>query len=187
MLLSHFINNSPVLMYSLIIYNLAIKDEKSFVNKNQKKEEMYMSRHDSFVRECPYEEIQIGDTFSITKGISQADVVNYAGIIGDFNPIHVNPEYAANSRFGKNLCHGMLTASFISTCLGCGIPGNNALYLSQEVKFVKPVYFGDVITCTVEVKEKIDGKQLVKLDTIIKNQNGEFVVKLSLMEKPLSW
>lgn len=135
-----------------------------------------MPIHNDFVMERPYNEIEIGETASISKMISEADVVNYAGIIGDFNPIHVNPEYAKTTMFGERIAHGMLTASFISTLVGCLIPGKNALYLSQEVKFVKPVKIGDTITATAEVIEKIDGKQRVIMKTTITNQHGEVVV-----------
>lgn len=135
-----------------------------------------MPIHTSFVVERPYEEIEIGETASITKMISEADVVNYAGIIGDFNPIHINPEYAKTTRFGQRIAHGMLTASFISTLVGCCIPGINALYLSQEVKFVKPVFLGDTITATAEVIEKIDAKRRIVMKTVITNQHGEVVI-----------
>ena len=136
-----------------------------------------MAKHDSFVRTCPYSEIEIGDSFSVSKQVSQADVVNFAGIVGDFNPIHVNPQYAAKTRFGRNLAHGMLTASFISTCIGCGLPGNNALYLSQNLKFVKPVYIGDTVTASVEVTEKKDKHQILILKTTVENQDGEVVIE----------
>ncbi len=135
-----------------------------------------MPLHSHFVVERPYEEIEIGETDSITKMISEADIINYAGIIGDFNPIHVNPEYAKTTMFGERIAHGMLTASFISTLVGCCIPGMNALYLSQEVKFVKPVKIGDTITATAEVCEKIDAKRRVIMTTTITNQRGEIVI-----------
>lgn len=135
-----------------------------------------MPLHNHFVVERPYEEIEIGETASITKMISEADIVNYAGIIGDFNPIHVNPEYAKTTMFGERIAHGMLTASFISTLVGCCIPGMNALYLSQEVKFVRPVKIGDTITATAEVCEKIDAKRRVIMTTTITNQRGEIVI-----------
>lgn len=135
-----------------------------------------MPWHSHFVVERPYEEIEIGETASITKMISEADIINYAGIIGDFNPIHVNPEYAKTTVFGERIAHGMLTASFISTLVGCCIPGMNALYLSQEVKFVKPVKIGDTITATAEVCEKIDAKRRVIMTTTITNQRDEIVV-----------
>ena len=135
-----------------------------------------MVMHREFVAEIAYEDIELGETASITKMISEADVVNFAGIIGDFNPLHVNPVYAKDSMFGERICHGMLTASFISTLVGCGIPGRNGLYLSQEVKFVKPVKIGDTITATAEVIEKIDAKRRIVMHTVIKNQRDEVVV-----------
>ena len=135
-----------------------------------------MVQHRDFVAERAYDDIELGETASITKMISEADVVNFAGIIGDFNPLHVNPEDAKNSMFGERICHGMLTASFISTLVVCGIPGRNGLYLSQNVKFVKPVKIGDTITATAEVIEKIDAKQRIVLSTVIKNQRGEVVI-----------
>ncbi len=71
----------------------------------------------------------------------------------------------------------MLTASFISTCIGCGLPGNNALYLSQNLKFVKPVYIGDTVTASVEVTEKKDKHQILILKTTVENQDGEVVIE----------
>lgn len=135
-----------------------------------------MPLHRDFVAERPYEEIEIGETASITKMISEADIVNFAGITGDFNPIHIDPEYARATMFGERIAHGMLTASFLSTLVGCGIPGKNALYLSQELKFVRPVKIGDTITATAEVVEKIDAKRRVVMKTVITNQRGEVVV-----------
>lgn len=135
-----------------------------------------MPMHREFVAERTFEEIEIGETASVTKMISESDIVNYAGIIGDFNPIHVNPEYAKTTMFGERIAHGMLTASFISTLVGCGIPGRNGLYLSQEIKFVKPVKIGDTITATAEVIEKIEGKNRIVMSTIIRNQRDEVVI-----------
>lgn len=135
-----------------------------------------MPIHTAFVAERPFEEIEIGESASISKMISEADIVNYAGIIGDFNPIHVNPEYAKTTMFGERIAHGMLTASFISTLVGCCLPGINALYLSQEVKFVKPVKIGDTITASAEVIEKINEKRRIVMKTVITNQRNETVV-----------
>ncbi len=135
-----------------------------------------MVLHDSFVRERSYEQIEIGESFSVTKGITDAEVTNFAGVIGDFNPIHFDHEYVKTTMFGKRLAHGMLTASFISTAIGCGLPGRGALYLSQDIKFVKPVYIGDTITARVEVLEKIDRKRQIILKTTVCNQNSEVVV-----------
>lgn len=135
-----------------------------------------MAKHINFVEERKYEEIEVGDTAEISKVISEADIVNFAGITGDFNPIHLNPEYAKNTMFGERIAHGMLTASFISTLIGCCIPGKNALYLSQEIKFLKPVKIGDVITAKAEVIEKKDEKRRVIIKTTILNQHNAIVI-----------
>lgn len=135
-----------------------------------------MNVHTSLVVERPFSEIQVGDTASVTKTITEADVVNFAGIIGDFNALHVNKDFAEKSRFGQRVVHGMLTASFISTIIGTCLPGNNALYLSQEIKFVKPVFFGDTITVRAKVLEKIHGKQRIILQTDVYNQKDELVI-----------
>jgi 3-hydroxybutyryl-CoA dehydratase len=135
-----------------------------------------MPKHTSFVAERCYSEIEVGETASITKMISEADVFNFAGIIGDFNPMHLNAEYAKSTMFGERVVHGMLPASFFSTLVGCCLPGLNALYLSQEMKFIKPVKIGDTITAHIEVIEKIDSKQRLVLSTIVRNQREEVVI-----------
>ncbi|MBP2641965.1 MAG: enoyl-CoA hydratase [Firmicutes bacterium] len=135
-----------------------------------------MPIHSSNVNKRPYNEIEIGETASITKSITEADIVNFAGITGDVNPMHVDIDYAQKSMFGERLAHGMLTASFISTVLGTCLPGKDALYLGQEVRFVKPVKIGDTITASAEVVAKEDQKQILTLKTIVTNQRGEIVV-----------
>jgi len=135
-----------------------------------------MSVHNSLVIERPYGDIEVGETASVTKTVTEADLVNFAGIIGDFNPVHLNAEYAKTTMFGERIAHGMLTASFISTVIGTCLPGINALYLSQEIKFVKPVRIGDTITAFGEVIEKQDAKQRMTLKTVVTNQRGEVVV-----------
>ena len=134
-----------------------------------------MPIHTPFVVERPYAEIELGESASISKMISEADIVNFAGIIGDFNPVHVNPEYAKTTMFGERIAHGMLTASFISTLVGCCLPGVNALYLSQEVKFVRPVKIGDTLTVRLEILEKLP-KFRVRIATRVFNQRDELVV-----------
>jgi 3-hydroxybutyryl-CoA dehydratase len=123
-----------------------------------------------------YEDIQIGDTAEFSKTITEYDVYAYAGITGDFNPVHINEEFAKESMFKGRIVHGMLTASFISTVLGTKLPAENTIYLSQNVKFLAPVKFGDTITAKVEVIEKRDDKHIIKLRTTVVNQRGEMVV-----------
>ena len=122
------------------------------------------------------QEIQIGDTASFTKTVTEADVVNFAGISGDFNPAHMNEAEAEKGMFGKRIAHGMLSASFISTVLGTELPGKGCIYMGQELRFVKPVFFGDTITATATVIEKVEEKNRIRLETVCTNQDGDQVI-----------
>lgn len=124
-----------------------------------------------------YEEIRIGDQASVSKTISEWDVYTFAGLTGDYNPVHINCEFAKDSLFGQRIAHGMLTAAFISTVLGTVLPGVNTIYLAQELKFKKPVFYGDTITARVEVENKDDRRRSLDLKTVVSNQKGENVVE----------
>lgn len=117
---------------------------------------------------------KLGDKASFSKTITEYDVYSFAGITGDFNPVHVNSVVASKSRFKNQICHGMLVSSFISTILGMYLPGPGTIYLEQNVKFVKPVYINDTIEASVEIVD-IEGK-IISLKTVICNQNHEVVV-----------
>lgn len=93
---------------------------------------------------------KVGQTGRFSKTLMQSDVYNFAGIVGDFNPIHINSVEAKKSVFGKQVVHGMLTASLLSTVIGTIMPGESSIYLSQELKFLKPVFFGDTVTAEVQ-------------------------------------
>jgi 3-hydroxybutyryl-CoA dehydratase len=123
------------------------------------------------------DDLYLGMKKSVTKTISENDVYTFAGIIGDFNPVHVNEEYAKSTRFGSRIVHGMLTASFVSTVFGMLLPGADAIYLGQTLKFLKPVRFGDTITATAEVTKIVAEKKLFYAKTTITNQKGELVVE----------
>ena len=122
-----------------------------------------------------FSEINIGDTASFEKTISEADVYGFADITGDFNPVHINQQHAEKTRFGKRIAHGMLSGSLFSTVFGTKLPGEGSIYLSQTLSFLAPVYFGDTIKATVTVKEKLE-KGRVKFDCIATNQNGVIVI-----------
>lgn len=128
------------------------------------------------IRELCYEDIEIGDTASFSKTIGEIDIYQFAGITGDFNPMHMDQEYAKTTLFKERIAHGMLTASFISTVLGMKLPGPNTIYLEQTVRFVAPVKIGDTIKVQVKVIEKIDEKRQIRLETVIVNQEGKKVV-----------
>ena len=123
-----------------------------------------------------YEEIRIGDKASFTKTISESDVYQFAGITGDFNPVHINSEFANQTIFKERVVHGILTAGFISAVLGMKLPGTDTIYLSQKVNFKAPVKIGDTVTAEVEVLEKKDSKKIIRLRTIVKNQLDEIVI-----------
>lgn len=122
-------------------------------------------------------EMKVGDSASFTKTVSEHDVYTYAGVSGDFNPAHVNEVEAQKSMFGTRIAHGMLSAGFISTVLGTQLPGPGTIYMGQELRFTKPVFFGDTITATVTVAELIPEKNRAILDTVCTNQNGDVVIK----------
>lgn len=122
------------------------------------------------------QEISIGDSADFSKTITETDIVLFAGISGDFNPVHINTEDAKNSMFGQRIAHGMLSASFISNVIGNKLPGPGTVYLSQELKFVKPAYIGDTLTAIVTAVEKLEEKNRLKLSTTVINQNNETVV-----------
>lgn len=123
------------------------------------------------------DEIEVGETARFTKTITQYDVSAFAGITGDFNPLHVDHEYAADSRFGRPLAHGALLCGLVSNVLGMQLPGTGALYASQSLAFKRPVYLGDTITAEVEVAERIPEKNRVRFVTRCLNQDGEIVAE----------
>ncbi|WP_029912073.1 MaoC family dehydratase [Pelobacter seleniigenes] len=122
-------------------------------------------------------EISLGDQASFQKTITETDVYLYAGITGDNNPAHINEVVAAESRFKGRIAHGMLVSGLISAVLGVQLPGPGTIYLGQELKFTAPVKFGDTIKAEVEVVEKRDEKNILKLKTTCTNQDGTVVIE----------
>ncbi len=122
-------------------------------------------------------ELKVGDKDYFEKTITETDIYLYAGITGDFNPVHVNQIEAEKTMFKERIAHGMLTAGLISTALGTKLPGTGTILLGQELKFTKPVRIGDTIKAEVEVAEIIFEKNRVKLKATCTNQNGEVVVE----------
>ena len=129
------------------------------------------------VREVKFADIAIGDTASFSKTITEHDVYAFAGLSGNFNPVHVDEEFARNTRFKGRIAHGLLAAGLISTVIGTALPGANAIYLAQELVFKSPVMFGDTLTAAVEVIEKIEAKKRIIFKTSVTNQNGVVVIE----------
>ena len=122
--------------------------------------------------------MKIGDSASFSKTISESDGYMYAGISGDFNPIHINKVKAQESIFGKQIVHGMLGASLISAVIAMQLPGNGTIYMEQDCKFVAPMYIGDTLTASVEVSEIIKKeKGIIKLISKVENQEGRVVIE----------
>lgn len=121
------------------------------------------------------EDISIGMKEVFTKTITDADVVMFAGVSGDNNPLHFSEEFASQTRFQGRIVHGMLTASLLSTLVGTRLPGPGGAYMSQELKFLKPVRVGDTVTAEMTVVEIDRIKQRAYLDAVCKVK-GESVV-----------
>jgi 3-hydroxybutyryl-CoA dehydratase len=128
------------------------------------------------MKELAFADIKVGDTVSSSKTVTEADIMNFAEVSGDFNPVHVDAEFASQSMFKQQIAHGMLSAGYISALLGNELPGPNTLYLGQTLNFKNPVMIGDTVTATVTVTEKRDDKRILKLDTTVTNQRGDIVI-----------
>ena len=131
-----------------------------------------------------YEDISVGQSAEYVRTITEKDILGFAEVSGDHNPVHLDENYAKQTIFKGIIAHGMLSASFISTVLAKELPGPGTIYLSQDLKFKRPVKIGDTITTYVEVLNKQDDKKRIFLKTICKNQDnidvitGEAVVML---------
>ncbi len=119
----------------------------------------------------------LGQTESLTKTITEEDVIAFASASGDHNPVHLDENYAAQSIFKRRISHGMLVAGLISAVLGTRLPGPGTIYLGQELRFKAPVYLGDTITAMVEIVHIREGKPILTLDTTCTNQEGTVVIE----------
>lgn len=120
--------------------------------------------------------VKVGDVFRRDRMVSAELIERFAELAGDFNPIHLDDEFASNTRFGKRIAHGMLSGAFISGVLGYEFIERKVVYLSQTMKFVAPVHIGDTVTVTATVKAIREEKGIVTLDTICTKQDGKVVV-----------
>lgn len=118
----------------------------------------------------------VGDSAEFSKTITDADVTLFVAVSGDTNPFHVDAEFAAQTRFGRRLVHGMLTASFISTVIGTKIPGTGVLYLGQTLRFTEPVFIGDTVTARATITAYDSSRGRMTLATTCRNQHGDDVL-----------
>ncbi|MBA3632629.1 MAG: MaoC family dehydratase [Acidobacteria bacterium] len=121
--------------------------------------------------------LKVGDTFSKSREVTDELVEKFAEVSGDYNPIHLDDEFAKNTRFGKRIAHGMLGGAFISAVLGYELSVRKIVYLSQTMKFVAPVFIGDTVTAKATVANIREDKPIVTVETVCENQNGEMLIK----------
>ncbi len=122
-----------------------------------------------------YDQLEVGMKASFSKTITETDVYLFAGITGDFNPMHLNEEFARLTPFGTRIAHGGLPQSLIAPVLGTKLPGLGTVAVEIKTRFKAPTFFGDTITASAEVVEKLDEKRRVRLQLLWTNQRGETV------------
>ena len=119
-----------------------------------------------------YDSIKVGDKATFTKTVTQADDLLFAGISGDFNPVHIDEQYAKTTMFKTRIVHGAYTVSLISAVIGMKLPGAGCIYGSQTIKFVNPVHFGDTLTAVAEVIEKKEKGKVEVKEVFLSSQLG---------------
>lgn len=121
--------------------------------------------------------LNIGDKFETSREVTDELIRQFAEVSGDHNPLHLDDEVASKTQFGKRIAHGMLSGAFISAVLGYEMRDMKVIYLSQSLKFVKPVFIGDTVTAAATVTNIREDKPIVTVETICTNQDGDTVVK----------
>ena len=129
-----------------------------------------------YIENHVFDEIQVGDNATISRTLSRDDIVLFAAVSGDVNPSHVDDEFARSEMFHEIIAHGMWGGSLISTVLGTVLPGPGTIYLSQTLKFLRPVAVGDTIDVTVTVTDKFADKGRLVFDCRCTNQDREVVI-----------
>ena len=122
------------------------------------------------------EDFQVGQHVTFTKTFTDDDVRRFVEITGDVNPLHVDDAFAARTRFGQRVLHGMLTASILSTMVGMLLPGTGAIYRSQTLRFLRPVHIGDTVTAHFVVRSIDREKYRLEIESWIENAAGERIV-----------
>ncbi|MEH6389872.1 MULTISPECIES: MaoC family dehydratase [Pseudomonas] len=123
-----------------------------------------------------YDELKVGDTASVSHTVTERDLVLFAEVSGDVNPVHLDEAFAAATPFKGRIAHGMLAGAFISATIACELPGPGSIYIGQELSFLRPVRLGDEIRVDLEVLEKLP-KNRVRIATPVFNQDGKKVVE----------
>ncbi len=123
-----------------------------------------------------FEDLSLGQEASLSNTVSEADIVAFAEISGDRNPVHLDADYAATTMFKERIAHGMLSAAYISAVFGMKLPGPGAIYISQTLKFKGPVKIGDTVVTTVKVAELVPEKRRARFECVC-TVNGKPVVE----------
>ncbi len=131
----------------------------------------------------PFEAFAVGDRATFSKTIGEADLLLFAAVSGDNYPVHVDESYAATTRFGRRIAHGMLTASLLSTTNGLLLQKPGGISVAQTLRFLHPVYPGDTITACTEVIEIDAAKRRLRCRTTCTNQHGVLVVDGEALEQ----
>jgi 3-hydroxybutyryl-CoA dehydratase len=129
-------------------------------------------------------DLEVGEAAQATFTVTTETIREFVRASGDDNPIHSDARFAAGTRFGRVIAPGMLTASFVSSVIGTRLPGPGTLYLSQSLRFLRPVYVGDRVTARVEVVERLLERDRVQLRTTCVNQAGELVLEGDAWVRP---
>lgn len=122
-----------------------------------------------------YDEISLDQTAEYVRTVTERDLILFAAVSGDVNPVHLDEEFAKTTRFGGRIAHGMLTGALVSAALACVLPGPGTVYLNQSLRFTAPVRLGDTVTIKLKVTGKRDGRRFVTLECEAVNQSGETV------------
>ena len=123
-----------------------------------------------------FDSINIGINHEFKITITEKIVSDFSVISGDFNPLHMDENYAAKTKFKKRICHGMLLASFFSRLVGMYLPGESALYFSQSLNFISPCFINDKIVVKGEIIDKNHSTKIITVKTSIINQKNELIL-----------
>jgi 3-hydroxybutyryl-CoA dehydratase len=125
-----------------------------------------MVSHNESLQGYFFEDLEVGMSDIYAKTITDADIVLFAGISGDTNPVHLNHEFASETMFEGRIAHGMLSAAFISTVIGTKLPGPGCIYVSQLLKFKAPVRVNDTVVARATVTKMIAEKRFIEMETV---------------------
>jgi 3-hydroxybutyryl-CoA dehydratase len=130
------------------------------------------------------EDVAVGDVAEVAYTVTAETIREFVTASGDDNPIHSDAAFAAGTRFGRVIAPGMLTGSFVSSVIGTRLPGPGAIYLSQNLRFLHPVYVGDRVTARVEVVERVTERNRLRLRTTCVNQDGKLLLEGEAWVRP---